>query len=386
MTIWERTETTPKGRVSPLNLVDWRQRNQSFDAIGGVVPRTGSMVMSGANGAEKVPRQWATAGIFEALGVRPIVGRTFLAADDPERANIVVLSEAFWRTRFASDPGVVGQSIRFDGDPFTVVGVVPNQAELLAPVSIWALVGIQGVERRARQLWLQTVARLKPGVSLEAAREDLSRIAADLAPRIPTTNEGRSVTLEPLRDVVLGAELKRTSMLFLGVVGFVLLICFANIANLLLTRNAARDNELAIRSVLGADRRRLMRQFATENLLLAAVGGLAGLVARRRAVAYRARSAPARHDAGRLRARLRLARRHLLRRRNGARRTVVHVCFGGAKSRSPACAKASRAATRVTDRSSRTREVLVVGQIATAVVLLYGAGLLARTLIEVDTC
>ena len=209
VTIWEQTETTPKGRVSPLNLVDWMQRNQSFDAIGGVVPSTGSMVMSGANGAENVPRQWATAGIFEALGVRPIVGRTFLAADDVERANVVVLSEGFWRTRFGSDPGVVGQSIRFDGDPYTVVGVVPNQAELLAPVSIWALVGIQGAQADERgSYWIQTVARLKPGVSLEAASEDLSRIAADLAREYPETNEGRGVALEPLRDVVLGAELK----------------------------------------------------------------------------------------------------------------------------------------------------------------------------------
>ena len=123
----------------------------------------------------------------------------------------------------------------------------------------------------------QTVARLKPGVSLEMAHEELTRIAADLAREYPETNEGRSVALQPIRDVVLGTELKRTSLLFLGVVGFVLLICFANIANLLLTRNAARGNELAIRSVLGADRKRLVRQFATENLLLAILGGFAGL-------------------------------------------------------------------------------------------------------------
>ena len=278
VTIWERTETTPESRVSPNNFVDWLQRNQSFDAIGAFIPNTGSMVMSGPGGAEAVPRQWVTVGIFDALGIAPVVGRTFLAADEIERANVAVLSEAFWRARFAADPGIVGQSMRFDGELFTIVGVVPSEAELLAPVSMWAARPLQGLPEAARRSYqLQTVGRLKAGVSLDAARDDLARIAADLEREYPATNEGRSVALEPLRDVVLGAELKRTSLLFLGVVGFVLLICFANIANLLLTRNAARGNELAIRSVLGADRRRLVRQFATENLVLAAVGGLAGL-------------------------------------------------------------------------------------------------------------
>ncbi len=130
--------------------------------------------MSGSNGAEVVSRQWAMAGVFEALGVSLIVGRTFLAEEDAETANLVVLSEAFWRTRFAADPNIVGTSIRFDGEPFRVVGVVPHEAELLAPVSIWASQSTAGMPPQMRGFYgLETVARLKPGVSLEAAHDEL---------------------------------------------------------------------------------------------------------------------------------------------------------------------------------------------------------------------
>jgi putative ABC transport system permease protein len=384
VTIWERTQTTPESAVSPLNLRDWLGRNQSFEAIGGFM-NVASMVMSGPSGAETVPRQWVTAGIFDALGVKPIVGRTFLAADDVQSNYSVVLSEAFWRARFAADPSIVGQSFRFDGDPYTVVGVVPDQAEILGRPSIWALVFMQEMPDRARgNYYMQTVARLKPGVTLEAARNDLGGIAADLAREYPATNEGRSISLEPMRDVVLGAELQRTSMLLVGVVGFVLLICFANIANLLLARNSARGNELAIRSVLGADRRRLKRQFATENLLLAAVGGLAGL-----AVAAALLSiAPVALPQDLLPSGVALDFDSRVALFCAGATLLVALLFtfaSGSQVAELTSLRGGLPSGRVTDRSSRTREVLVVGQVATAVVLLYGAGLLARTLIEVDS-
>jgi putative ABC transport system permease protein len=264
--------------------------------------------------------------------------------------------------------------------------VVPHEAELLAPVSIWASQSIQGMPPQMRGFYgLQTVARLKPGVSLEAASDELARIAADLAREYPATNEGRGVALTPFRDVVLGAELKRTSLLFLGVVGFVLLICFANIANLLLTRNAARGNELAIRSVLGADRRRLVRQFATENLLLVVVGGLVGLAV----AAVLLRVAPAAIPQELLPAGFALDFDWRVAAFCAAAALLVGVLFTLASVSQVAEFSSLRESVQggrtVTDRSSRTREVLVVGQIATAVVLLYGAGLLTRTLIEVDT-
>ena len=343
------------------------------------------MVMTTPEGAEAVPRQWVTAGIFDALGVKPLVGRTFLAADDAEQLDAVVLSEAFWRARFGADPSIVGQSLRFDGEPYMVLGVVPDQAEILGRASIWGLNFTQGIPERTRRSYVfQTVARLKPGVSLDTAREELEGIAADLAREYPEANEGRSVALEPLRDVVLGAELKRTSLLFLGVVGFVLLICFANIANLLLTRNAARGNELAIRSVLGADRRRLVRQFATENLVLAAVGGLAGLAL----AVVLLRVAPVAIPRDLLPAGFALDFDWRVAAFCAGATVLVAALFTLASARQVAefssLHGAVQSGRRVTDRSSRTREALVVAQVATAVVLLYGAGLLTRTLLVVD--
>jgi putative ABC transport system permease protein len=201
------------------------------------------MVMGNPDGvAENVPRQWVTASVFDALGVKAIAGRTFLPSDDTQHANVVVLSEGFWRARFDADPGVVGRNLRLDGEPWTVVGVVPKEAQLLGQTSIWALMPIQGGRGSA----VLTIGRLKPGVTPEAANADMAAVAQGLAQDFPGTNAGRGVTLEPLRDVVIGRDLRQTSMLFLGVVGFVLLICCANVADLLLARATVRNRELSI--------------------------------------------------------------------------------------------------------------------------------------------
>jgi len=386
VTIWERTETTPQSLASPLNMLDWERRSQSFDAIGGHLTGVFAMVLTTPQGAEAVMRQWVTAGIFDALGVKPVIGRTFLAADDTERKQSVVLSESYWRVRFAADPGIVGQSLRLDGDLYAVVGVVPDQAEILGRANLWGLNFIRAAPERVRgQYPFRTVARLKPGVSLEAAQAEMEGIAADLAREYPATNEGRSVVLQPLRDAVLGTELKRTSVLFLGIVGFVLLICFANIANLLLTRNSARGNELAIRSVLGADRRRLKRQFATENLLLAGLGGVAGLALAGALLAI----APAAIPQDLLPSGVEIGFDWRVAAFCIVATLAVALLFTLASSAQVAELTALRegvpSGRRMTDRSSRTREALVVGQVATAVVLLYGAGLLTRTLITVDS-
>ena len=169
--LWERTEASPRSRVSPLNLLDWNERNRTFDVMAGFVPGVGGMVMTGADGtAETVPRQWVTAGVFDVLGVAAIVGRTFLPSDDSQRANVVVLSEAFWRTRFNADPGVVGRDIRLDGLPYTVVGVVPNELQLLGRTSIWAMVAHRSASRRCEALYALQVDRTP-----EARRDDRGR-------------------------------------------------------------------------------------------------------------------------------------------------------------------------------------------------------------------
>jgi hypothetical protein len=173
--VWERSPASERGRVAPLNLLDWDERSRTFEQLAGYVPRVGAMVMNGRDGAaENVSRQWVTAGFFDVLGARTIVGRTFTAEDNAHNAEVVVLSEAFWRARFAGDAAVVGRPLRLDGRLYTVVGVVAQEADLLGRTSIWGLGSINRKDSPRGGYFLQAIGRMKPGVSLDAARADLA--------------------------------------------------------------------------------------------------------------------------------------------------------------------------------------------------------------------
>jgi putative ABC transport system permease protein len=383
--LWERTATTRQGFVSPPNLLDWRDRTRTFADMAAFVPGVGGMVMAGADGtAETVSRQWVTAGIFDVLGVQAIAGRTFLQSEDRERAHVVVLSETFWRSRFGGDPSVVGREIRLDGTPYTVVGVVPHAFQLRQRSSLWALASLNRDARLRNAHVLQVVGRMKAGVAIDAARADLIAVADGLARELPETNKGRGAAIEPLHDAFIGRELRLTSLLFLAVVGVVLLICCANVANLLLARATVRTQELAIRSALGATRRRVVRQLLTESLLLSAIGGVLGVGVGAASLSV----APSIVPRGLLPAAVTLSFDLRVVAFCAAAALIVGVLFGIApawQATDFSSAQAIGAERTTTGRGGRLRGVLVAGEVATAVLLLFGAGLLLRTLVAVET-
>ena len=387
VTIWETSGNTPRGLASPLNMFDWESRSRSFERIGGYMPSVGSMVMSGNDGnALTVSRQWVSSGIFDVLGVTPIAGRTFNAEDERTRANAVVLSEGLWETRFNRDPRIVGEEIRLDGALFRVVGVMPKDFEILGRTSMWAMRPFASMPPRGRASYmLQAIGRLKPGVAIEAAQSDLAVVAEGLAREYPEFNKERTVTLEPLRDTMIGRDLKTTSMLFLGVVGFVLLICCGNVANLLLARATARTRELAVRVALGASRARIVRQLLTESVILALIGGAIGIAVG----AAILRVAPVLIPEGLLPATVTLSFDLRVVAFCAVASLTVGVLFGIA----PAWQALSLSSPEVMGSDTRTttggggrlRNLFVVSEVATAVVLLFGAGLLMRTLIAVSS-
>ena len=388
VSIWETSPATPRGFASPPNMLDWQARSRSFETIAGFTPSVGSMVVAGRDGnAETISRQWVTAGIFDVLGVAPIAGRTFVPEDEQQRANRVVISEGYWEARFGRDPAIVGQDIKMDGELYTIVGVMPKAFEILGRTSMWAMRPFPPtMPPRARAAYqLQVVGRMKPGVAVEAAQADLGAVAAGLAAEFPEFNRGRSVRLEPLHDTMIGSDLKTTSMMFLAVVGFVLLICCANVASLLLTRATERSRELAVRAALGAGRRRIIRQLLTESVVLSLMGGALGIGIG----AAILQVAPALIPEGLLPPTVALSFDMRVVAFCAGTALLVGVVFGiapafQATSVSPAEAMGADSRT-TTGGAGRVRGLLVMSEVATAVLLLFGAGLLLRTLIAVQS-
>ncbi len=277
VTVWERQSQAP-GRqdVSPGNFFDWRERSTAFEFLAAAEP-FGQDYLDGDR-PEVWPTANVTAGFFESFGVAPRLGRWFTADEySAGRNKVVVLSAGVWRSRFASDPTVVGRRIRLDGEPWEVVGVMPDDflPHLLESrpgyILAWAPKVVQEFEPRIRgNGYWAAVGRLKPGVSLTAARADMDRIAAQIETEQPRTNRGSRVDLVPIREHLVG-DVRPAVGLFVAAVAVVLLIACVNVTNLLLARGSTRTHELAVRSALGASRWRLIGQLLVESTLLSAL-------------------------------------------------------------------------------------------------------------------
>lgn len=268
---------TPNGAVSTGNFLDWRDQSTVFERIAA----NKGIVMTLTGGEEPVPLNGAraSAAYFDVFGIRPALGRTFTPDEDqPGKDHVVVLSHRLWSTRFGGDAGLIGQRITLDGEPYTVIGVMPDGSVFDRGWSqFWRPLTFKPNERSRDFHWIQVMARLKPGITLERARAEMDAIAGRIGDAYPATNRGWGVQVDRLADVMVGPQLERSLYVLLAAVGMLLLIGCANIANLVLARGSAREVEVAVRAALGASRSRLIRQFLTEHILLSAVGGGIGI-------------------------------------------------------------------------------------------------------------
>ena len=265
--------------VSYPNFVDWRNQTTAFANVAAVRHRE-SFNLTGAGESERLQGRLVSANFLSTLGVNPIAGRDFVAEDDrPGATPTVMLSHALWQRRFGGDQKIIGSQITLNRESFTVIGVMPAdfQYGLDADVTVPIGLSAERFAARGRDPGIETVARIKPGVSAHAANAELNTIAARLEQQYPESNNGRRVRLDSLREALVG-DIRPMLLTLLGAVGLVLLIACANVANLLLARSTRRQKEIAIRTALGAGRRRILRQLFTESVLLAIAAGVAGLI------------------------------------------------------------------------------------------------------------
>ena len=263
------------------DYLDWQKQNQVFDSI--ALYQINGMNLTGLDRPERVQVMRATAAFWNLTGARPVLGRVFGAGDDRVGASpTVLLSYAFWQARFGADPNIVGRTLTLDQASYRVTGVlpasfwVPYGADLFAPLT--PITNNAGWLDRGNHNGGAVIARLKPGVTLEQARADMSTIARRLEQQYPRSNSGETVQVMPLRDRLVG-DVRGMLYLLLAAVGFVLLTACVNVANLMLARASGREKEMAVRAALGAGRGRLIGQALTESVLLSIGGGALGSVA-----------------------------------------------------------------------------------------------------------
>ena len=391
VTLWENNTTDGLERddVSPANFLDWRDRQKSFEDLAFANPFSFDYVADGE--PVTIRSALVSKGFFDVLGASPLHGRVF-APDEYEagKDKVVILSYGLWQRRFGSDPKVIGTKLTLDEEPMTVVGVMRPDFRLhLFDVDeeMWGPEVItDDLKSRRKATYFKVIGRLKPGITIEQARAEMTGIANNLAAEYPATNTGIGVTAIILPDHLSG-KWRLALFILLGAVGFVLLIACTNVANLLLARGADRERELAIRAAMGAGRWRLLRQLLTESLLIAILGCGIGILLARWCVHLLVAFNPA--DIPRLDQVSVDGTTLIFVTAIGFFTALLFGIAPALKFSRPNLQRSLKEAgpTLAGTTSHRLRGALVVTEIALAVVLLIGAGLLMRsfvTLINVD--
>ena len=373
-----------QGSISYPNFLDWQKDNRTFSSMAAL--RFNSFILTGAGEAEQADALLVTSSFFPMLGVDPILGRSFAPGEDRVgAAPVVMISSGFWKRKFASNPGVLGKTLTLDGRDFTIIGIVPadfNLVSTISPRDLYIPIGQWTnplLMNRGAGLGIFGIGRLKPGVTVDQARADMQRVTQNLTAAYPDANKGIGAAVFPMRERLVGSVRPLLLVLF-GAVGFVLLIACVNVANLLLARSTGRSQEFAVRAALGAGQWRIIRQLLAESLLLAAIGGGIGLflawVGTQAALKILPETLPRASE-------VHLDARVLL--FAVAVSLFAGLCFGlvpafktGNLVRvSESLKEAGRGKTAA---RHRLQHVLVAAEMALAVVLLVGAGLMIRSL------
>jgi putative ABC transport system permease protein len=380
-------EKPPRGErngISTLNFLDWSRDNEVFDFM--AAQSGGAATLTGRGEPVQIRGGRVSARYFDIFGIQAEHGRTFLPREDePGNNHVVVLSHALWVSQFGADPAIVDQTILLDREPHVVVGVLPaGSAFDRAASQLWRPLAFEPSNMTRNFHWLTSFARLKPGVSLKQAQANMTAIGARIERDFPDSNKGWGVIVERYADTLVGSDMRTGLLVLLTATGLVLLIGCTNLANLALARGISREREVAIRAALGAGRTRLVRQFLTENLLLALLGGAIGIAVGY--VALRGFQLLVPPFAFPREARITLDARVLL------FAVAISIGTGLLFGVVPAIHATSPELTGVmkdggrgsTDRASRKhlRDALIVVEVALAFVLLVGSGLMMQSFLR----